>query len=289
MTFMFASVSLTALADTQRFAVVGSDVIFALSEPSGWKMDADGGRQNNNLPVVYYPAGMAFSNAPAVMYANTESNDCVSGFEKFINEDLEGFKNDSPGIVITNGGTMTVDGMQVVIKIFNGDRYGNSEAVAYINNKNGPFISITLTSRTKALYDQYLPVFKKLVSSIQLVGNAATCNGKLPSFKSRVDFANKAEKQPEIRDYLKNKVYHEIGSQLATIMTDCLAKPKASTDKFTLVANIKNPGHFADVDYQPKSNTASCFAKGLSLLSFPDTDLCSCGAIPFVIDMSIKE
>ncbi len=169
-----------ANADTQRFIVVGKEVIFALPEPTGWKMDTNSAK-NNNLPVVYYPTGQTWSNAPAVMYANSSINNCHTSFEQFIANDLAEFKSHSPAIVIEDGGTMTADGKKVIIKRFSGDQYGNSEAVAYLDNTDGAFITITLTSRTRPLFDDALPVFKELVSNFQLVGNSVTCNRKSPS------------------------------------------------------------------------------------------------------------
>lgn len=175
-----------ANADTQRFIVVGNGVIFALPEPTGWKMDTNS-TKHDNLPVVYYPAGQTWSNAPAVMYVNSSINDCHTSFEQFITNDLANFKRNSPAIVIKDEGTMTADGKKVVIKRFNGDQHGNSEAVAYLDNTDGAFITITLTSRTQPLFDNALPVFKELVSNFQLVGNAVTCNRKSPSSSERVE------------------------------------------------------------------------------------------------------
>ncbi len=129
--FGFSTIALSAYAGTQTFTVVGNGVIFALSEPLGWKMDTNS-VQNNGLPVVYYPSAQTWKTAPAVMYANTATNDCHTSFEQFIINDLNEFKSNSPKIIIKEGGTATVDGKKVIIKLFADDKYGNSEAVAYL-------------------------------------------------------------------------------------------------------------------------------------------------------------
>jgi len=280
------TIALSAFADTQRFIAVGNGVVFALAKPSGWEMDTNSPK-NNNLPVVYYPSGQTWGNAPAVMYANSAINDCHTSFEQFISNDLAEFKSNSPNIVIKDGGTMTVDGEKAIIKLFTGDTYGNSEAVAYLDNSGGAFISITLTSRTQRLFDETLPVFKELVSSFQLVGNSVACNGKLLSFSERVALAKRAEQQKEIGNYLYKEMFPSIGTNMSELMKGCLAKANASVDKFTLVANVKEPGRFSEIDYQPKTNTASCFANGLASLHLPNTKLCQCGSIPVVLDMTI--
>jgi hypothetical protein len=58
-------------------------------------------------------------------------------------------------------------------------------------------------------------------------------------------------------------------------------------DKFTIVANVKEPGQFKEIDFEPKSNTASCFADGLASLHLPPIKPCNCGSLPVVMDMSI--
>lgn len=281
-----SAIALSTYADTQRFTVVGNGVIFALGEPSGWKMDTNSAK-NNNLPVVYYPSGQTWGNAPAVMYVNSATNDCHTSFEKFISNDLAEFKSNSPKITITEGGAMTVGVTRVIVKLFTGDKYGNSEAVAYLDNKDSAFISITLTSRTQELFDEALPVFKELVSSFQLVGNSVSCNSKLPSFSERVTLAKRAEQQNEIGNYLYKEMFPAISSNMSELMKSCLAKPNASVDKFTVVADVNEPGQFNQIDYQPRTNTASCFAEGLGSLHLPNTKLCQCGSLPVVLDMTI--
>lgn len=283
---VLSTISLSTYADMQRFTVVGNGVIFALEEPSGWKMDSNSAK-NNNLPVVYYPSGQTWGNAPAVMYENSTINDCHTSFEKFISNDLAEFKSNNPKITITEDRAMTVDGKKVIVKLFTGDKYENREAVAYLDNKDGAFISITLTSRTQQLFDEALPVFKELVSSFQLVGNSISCKSKLPSFSDRVALAKRAEQQNDIGNYLYKEMFPAIGSNMSELMKSCLAKPNASVDKFTIVADVKQPGQFNKIDYQPRTNTASCFAEGLVSLHLPNTKFCQCGSLPVVLDMSI--
>lgn len=282
----FSAIVPSAYADTQRFTVVGNGVIFALAEPTGWKMDTNS-VQNNRLPVVYYPSGQNWKTAPTVMYANTAINDCRTSFEAFISKDIHQSKSNSPKLIIKEGGATTVDGKKVIMKLFSGDKYGNSEAVAYLDNNDGAFISITLTSRSQQQFDEAFPVFKNLVSSFQFVGNSISCSSKAPSFSERIAFAKAAEKQNEISNYLYKEMFPSIGPNMSELMKGCLAKKNASVDKFTIVANVKEPGQFKEIDFEPKSNTASCFADGLASLHLPPIKPCSCGSLPVVMDMSI--
>jgi hypothetical protein len=284
--FGLSTFASSTYADTQRFIVVGNGVIFALAEPSGWKMDTNS-RNNNGLPVVYYPRGQQWGTAPSVIYANVAVNDCQTSFERFVSNDLNDFKSNNPQIVIKEGEVLTVDGKKVVIKRFSGDKYGNSEAVAYVDNQGGAFISITLTSRTQQQFDQAFPIFKELVSSLQIVGNSVSCIGKPPSFSERVAIGKRAEEHKEIYNYLYKEMFPAISSNMANLMKSCLAKKNSSVDKFTIVADIVEPRIFKEVDFEPKTNTASCFAEGLAALQLPTTKSCQCTSLPVVLEMAI--
>jgi hypothetical protein len=130
-------------------------------------------------------------------------------------------------------------------------------------------------------------VFRNIVSSFQLIGNSVICDAKLPNFSERVTFAKRAEEQSEIGDYLYKVVFPSIGSDMSSIMKDCLTMPNASVGKFTVVAEITEPGQFDKIDYRPRTNTAGCFADGLASLQLPKSKLCTCGSIPVVLDMAI--
>lgn len=161
--------------DLERYVVTGKGTIFALHEPSGWKMDTNSAN-NNGLPVVFYPAGQTWKTASVVIYANTALNDCHTSFESFIADDEAEFRHNSSKIMATKIAEMKADNLRVVIKSFKGDRYGNTEAVAYLDNAGGSFISIVLSSRTEKIFDETYPIFKELVSSFQLVANSTSCS-----------------------------------------------------------------------------------------------------------------
>lgn len=83
-------------------------------------------------------------------------------------------------------------------------------------------------------------------------------------------------------------MFPSIGTKMSELMKECLAKKNASVDKFTVVASVVEPGQFKEVDFEPKSNTASCFADGLVSFHLPPLKLCNCGSLPVVLDMSIS-
>ena len=112
--------------------------------------------------------------------------------------------------------------------------------------------------------------------------NAAT-------FAERVAIAKKIESQQATQDYFLKGLFPAIGPVMGGIMHECLSHPEASTEKFTLIANVAESGQLVDIDVEPKSNnTAVCFAKAFATLTAPPPPLCDCGVLPVVIDMGVK-
>ncbi|MCQ8130753.1 hypothetical protein, partial [Methylomonas rivi] len=94
-----------------------------------------------------------------------------------------------------------------------------------------------------------------------------------PSFEQRVRQGRRFEQDAAAQDYTKKHVLPAMSDALSKSLTDCLAQPGASTEKFTLVADILPDGGISNVDYRPATNTAECFGHafhGLSLAPLPN-------------------
>lgn len=173
--FGLSAMTQALYAEAQRFTVVGRGLIFALAEPAGWKMDTDSGKRDG-VPVVYYQSGQSWDNAPVVMYANTAVKACQpgTGLEAFIKNEVQELKNKNPNLKISDAGTLEADGRKLVIKKFTGDRYGNHEAVAYVEEKD-VYVSVTLSAKTPQQFKATYPAFIELVTSYQYVASSGGC------------------------------------------------------------------------------------------------------------------
>ncbi len=108
------------------------------------------------------------------------------------------------------------------------------------------------------------------------------------SFAERVALAKRVEEQKATAEYFKNGMYPAIGPSLASAMQECTSRAGASTEKFTVVADVSQDGQFTHIAYEPNTNTAACFAAAMELLRAPPPPTCDSGALPIVIDMSVK-
>jgi hypothetical protein len=89
------------------------------------------------------------------------------------------------------------------------------------------------------------------------------------SFEERVRQARDFEQDAAARDYAGKNLYPAMATIMSASMKDCLKQPDASTEKFTLVANILRNGEIGDVDYKPATNTAQCFGESMRSLHLP--------------------
>jgi hypothetical protein len=129
-----------------------------------------------------------------------------------------------------------------------------------------------------------IPVF---FIAIGALANEALC-AESDQFSERVANAKKIEAQEETQAYFKNEMYPAIGPALASAMRECLSLANASTEKFTVVADISQGGEFINVAHKPKTNTATCLATAMRSFHAPPPPTCDCVSLPIVIDMAVK-
>jgi len=142
----------------------GDDHAFFINEPEGWVLDNKSGA-SQGLYAVFYPRDESWREAVAVMYVNTAKREASKTFSRFIEDDIARFKQDNPNIRVDKAPTITTsDGRKAIVRYFTGDQWGNSEAVAYIEEET-IFVLIVLTSQTKEAFESAKPAFRKLVKS----------------------------------------------------------------------------------------------------------------------------
>lgn len=109
-----------------------------------------------------------------------------------------------------------------------------------------------------------------------------------PSFEQRIRQGRRFEQDAAAQDYTKKHVLPAMSDALSKSLTDCLAQPGASTEKFTLVADILPDGGISNVDYRPATNTAECFGHafhGLSLAPLPN----ELSGLPVFFDLMLHD
>jgi hypothetical protein len=147
--------------------IYGKDHSYMLSAPKGWVLDNQSG-VNQGLYAVFYPKGSSWAKGSVVMYTNTGSKKKKGQetFEKMIANDVANYRDNRNTKQILDGlPIITKDGKRTaLVKYFLGDKTGNYEACAYIDESK--IVSfVVLTARNQKEFEANLPAFKELVQS----------------------------------------------------------------------------------------------------------------------------
>jgi len=167
-----------AYAQDDSGIIYGKNYSFALTAPKGWVLDTNSGRQQG-LQAVFYPKGSSWKNGAAVMYANVyQKNDPTKeSAQTVIANDVADFKKDSPSLKVVDADSMPTrtdarsKDKKATVKYFTGDRNGNSEAVAYVDEGN-LVVMLVLNARSQKDFEDSLPAFKEFVGSYFFFGAA---------------------------------------------------------------------------------------------------------------------
>jgi hypothetical protein len=109
------------------------------------------------------------------------------------------------------------------------------------------------------------------------------------TFAERVRLAKAAETAEAYKSY-QPVFLRGISDPMAQIMRACFAKTeKPHADSFVLVADITREGKAQATEVKPTTNIATCFAAGMSKVSFPQPPVYSGRqGFPIAIEMKIS-
>jgi hypothetical protein len=159
-----ALVSMSAEKAPNAGIVYGQDHSFIISAPKGWVLDNQSG-QSDGLQAVFYREGQTWSGASAVLYANValKSDEATSTLEKTIEK--------NPTLSVKDGPRLkTQEGRIPVVKDFGGDRFGNFERIAYLDESK-VVVFLVLSARTKKEFEASLKAFAELVATYNFLGD----------------------------------------------------------------------------------------------------------------------
>ena len=163
----------TVFAQDDSGIIYGKNYSFALTAPKGWVLDTTSGRQQG-LQAVFYPNGSSWKSGAAVMYPSVlqKADPARESLESVIaNEDSPNLKVVDADAIPTRTDARSKD-KKATVKYFTGDRNGNSEAVAYLDEGN-LVVMLVLSTRSQKDFETSLPAFKEFVDSYFFLGAKA--------------------------------------------------------------------------------------------------------------------
>lgn len=151
--------------------VYGDDHVFSLRAPQGWVLDNSSG-VSQGVHAAFYPEGETWKTSPSVAYARARTRTAqVSSAEDQVRETVREFHEaGSPNYKAEKSADIEAEGKKAAVYHFSGDKWGNSEAVAYfVEDKTINFI--VFNARDDATFRKYLPAFGELVKSYRYIGD----------------------------------------------------------------------------------------------------------------------
>ena len=157
----------------------GDDHAFIVYAPEGWVLDNTSGI-SQGLHAVFYPKGESWEKAVAVMYVNTAKREESETVFMLIEGDTARFRQNNPDVRVGKEPPITTSkGKEAEVRYFTSDQWGNSEAVAYIEEET-IFVLIVLTSRTKEAFESAKSAFGELVKSYRFLTTDVTIESNEP-------------------------------------------------------------------------------------------------------------
>jgi hypothetical protein len=263
-----ALLMILAAADPARGAtdrspglIYGEGFSFLVAPPEGWVLDNRAG-VDQGLQAVFYPEGKSWKNSPAVMYVNTGQRTQGETLDQFIAGEIADFKKEcGPNASVEPRPALALEaGATAPVRWFTGDRWGNREAVAYIDAPN-VFVLIVLTARKQADFEAALPAFRSLVASWHFVSGA-----KGVVFASALETAKNNERTPAGASY--DGDFGKQFGRFAGVLGQCTRDAPADTIPFDLVARIGPGGAVEDVMVRPETAVATCLSAKVRGVSF---------------------
>ncbi len=108
------------------------------------------------------------------------------------------------------------------------------------------------------------------------------------SFDERYRLGQMAEENEPTRSYIRHSMPRAVGPAAGQAMHDCLEPSGASTTPFKVIADISGDGRFTRIAFEPKTDTAACFAAAMtSFQAPPPPPTQDGGPLPISIYMTI--
>ncbi|NTV53854.1 MAG: hypothetical protein HGA73_00145 [Syntrophaceae bacterium] len=301
---LFAILMLTTplLASAEDGYVYGDNHCFYFSAPTGWVADHLSGK-SQGLAFVFYPSNSTWSKATTVIYARVaDKSNNIKEPKDQVAQTLEQFHKeyDSPNSKAEKVSTIkSRSGVVGEIYKFTGDKWGNTELVAYFNGRN-TINFFVMTSRDAKDLEGHRKALEELVQSYREANdckpcdepsNASSCKDdaeimkKLPSTLSEAKaLGDQQEKADATRDYHRTSLMPYFGNKYSGIFKRCFDTISKPDDRaFTFVAAINSDGSVLRVYRDLETNIFQCMNATLTKDHFPKPPVA-----PFFLSVEMK-
>jgi len=269
--------------------VYGDNHCFYFSAPTGWIADHLSGK-SQGLAFVFYPANSSWSEATTVIYARVadkskdlqEPKDQVAKTLQQFHTEYESPNSKAQKVSVIRSRSGAVG----EIYKFTGDKWGNTELVAYFTGKNTVNFFV-MTSRDAKDLDNNRKVLEELAQSYREASDCKPCAEPNPTsslcrdgtdtirdLPATLNEAMKLGDQQEIgevtRGYHRATLMPYFGNKYASIFKHCFDTISKPDDRaFTFVVAIDSDGRVLRVYRNLETNIFQCMNDKLIKDRFP--------------------
>lgn len=173
---ILASISLGAQATTPEHdqepsgcVFDGEGFVWFVSAPDGWVLSCLA-PEHSEVPIALWPTGSSWKTASVVMYVNPTPRSAPDrSVQSVITAEVARFRRDNPTVTVTEAAAIETRGEgTAAVRHYTGDRWGNYEAVAFLDTE-GPVAVVVLSTEREPEFTKAYPAFQALVTGITSV------------------------------------------------------------------------------------------------------------------------
>ncbi len=262
---LFSSVTAFAtIREGGKGLLFGEEHAFFFTAAKGWVMDNESGA-SQGIYMAFYPAGFSWSQSPVIAYGSTMvKNSKVHNVKEAVEHNIQEFRdtgNDNYKGEFKEELPLP-DGKKVYIYHFSGDKWGNYEAIGYIE-ENDTINYLVLNAQTKEAFEKSLPAFKAILLSYK----NAYVRVSDAEFKKLLEASDKMAKTKSGMAYEDTP---GLSNMLSALVTDCVAStPKESRKDFDMVVKIEENGEVTGAYIKPENMLSRCVQAAAMVRAFP--------------------
>lgn len=281
--FLFWVDANASITEGGRGMLFGEDYTFSVTAIKGWVLDNQSAVKQG-LHMVFYPKGETWGKSQVIIYGRAVATTKMPSIKSQVEETISEFHNgDSPNYKSEEKTQLVLsEGKKANIYHSSGDKWGNYEAAAYIQEKD-TINYLVFHSKTKELFDKHIADFYQIVKSYQNLYAPSSELTKEGLENLKKESSSFLSNKPEGKEY-ESKAMKVAGLKMRSSMRDCsFYISKESLPIFTYLVRINNQGDIMESFVHPTNALSVCFKGLMSDVAYPSHSFES-----FLLNIEVK-
>lgn len=267
---VFTFTSNASITEQGQGMIFGKDHAFTVTAGKNWVLDNESAVRQG-LHMVFYPKQYTWNNSPVIAYGRTISSKNGQTIKSQVEYTINDFrKNGSPNYTGAHQKDIKLsNGELASVYFYSGDKWGNYEAVAYIQ-EDETINFLVYNSRNIESFNSNLDVFYEMVSSYE---NRYTTSNLTPE-----DIETLSQKSDSFLASTEGKMYETnatkaTAQQMSNALGQCTSYYNQSSEiSFTYFVEIKPSGAIRKADITPSNSLTTCFKGLMSQAVYPKSN-----------------